>query len=99
MSHRVRTMFQGDLLPVFVVDVRDCNEVFDFDGWTLTFQMRGPVTRTGPAIGDDQGVITYVWVPGDTDVPGDYEVLFAGISPAGKPQTLVMEGVLRIEPP
>lgn len=99
MSDRTRTMGQGDLLPVFVVDIRDCDERVDFTGWTLTFQMRGPVMRTGAATGDDQGVVTYVWAPGDTDVPGEYGVLFVGISPAGKQQTFPVDAVLRVEPP
>jgi len=98
VTFRVRTMMQGDLLPEFVVDVSDCGDLFDFDGWTLTFSIRGPVIRTGPATGDDQGVLTYQWVAGDTDVPGEYEAVFVGVSPGGRQQTFLVEGMLRIDP-
>lgn len=92
-------IFVGDLLPTYVVDVRTCDGALDFTGWTLTFEMRGLVTVTGLASGDSAGVLTHAWVAGETAQPGDYEVLFHGTSPASKPQTFLVAGVLRIVRP
>jgi hypothetical protein len=96
---RVLEIPRGDLLPVYVADARTCDGQFSFIGWTLTFRMIGPVVVTGAATGDEHGVLTYAWVAGDTDLPGDYEPLFVGISPAGKPQTFRVSGIIRIVDP
>lgn len=100
-SGPVFEVFVGDLLPTYVADARDCDGPFDFTGWTLTFEMRGPVVVTGLAAGDGLGVLTHVWITGQTAVIGDYEVLFHGISPApeSKPRTFLVQGVLRISTP
>lgn len=92
-------LFVGDLLPTYVADARTCDGVFDFTGWTLTFTMYGPVTVTGSATGDDQGVITHEWVDGETDVPGEYAVVIVGISPGGRQRTFVVGGTVTISQP
>lgn len=99
MNCRVWEIVQGDQLPVFVADARTAAGPFDFTGWALTFTIAGPVTRTGAATGDALGVMTYVWAPGDTDIQGDYEARFTGISPEGKRETFRVEGVVRIVAP
>ena len=93
------TINQGDLLPVYIADVSSCSGQVDFTGWTFTFQIRGPVVRGGVATGDALGVLTYAWVAGDTDVPGDYEAVFFGVAPGGLPQTFPVESALRISAP
>lgn len=100
-GHPVLELVAGDLLPAYVADASDCDGPFDFTGWTLTFEMAGPVTVTGAATGDASGVLTYVWADGDTDIPGDYRPLFIGVSPApeSKPRTFVVDGVVRITAP
>lgn len=100
MSCRVWPIVQGDLLPIYVADAESATgSPFDFTGWTLTFVMAGPVERSGPATGDALGKLTYRWVSGDTDVQGDYEARFDGISPDGKPETFKVDGVIRIGAP
>lgn len=96
---RVFELWQGDLLPVYVVDVKTCAGEFDFTGWTVVFRMRGPVQVSGPASGDSHGVLTYVWAAGDTSVAGDYEPLFVGTSPEGKQQTFHVAGTVRVSVP
>lgn len=97
----VLEMFVGDLLPSLIADAKTCDGPVDFTGWTLTFEMRGPVAVTGLATGSSLGVLTHVWLSGQTATPGDYEVLFHGISPApeSKPRTFPVQGVLRISTP
>ena len=91
-------IFVGDLLPIYEADASSCAGAFDFTGWTLSFEMVGPVTVTGTATGNASGVLTHVWVAGDTSVPGDYQVIFHGISPAGARRTFVALGVVSILP-
>lgn len=86
----------GDLLPSLVVDVQTCTGGFDFTGWTLTLELRGPVQVTGAAAGTSEGVVTYDWVAGNTDFPGDYSVRIRGMSPTGRPRTFPVAGVVRI---
>lgn len=90
---------QGDLLPAYFADVTGVDGRFDFTGWTLTFQLLGPVVLTGPAVGSDAGELRHDWAIGETDVPGDYEVLFHGLAPDGRPQTFRVPETLRILPP
>jgi hypothetical protein len=100
-SGPVFTIYVGDLRPSYTVDVSDCDGPVDFTGWTLTFEMRGPVTVTGLATGDAFGAITHFWIAGQTDVLGDYQVIFHGVSPSpeSKPQTFVAAGVVSIVAP
>lgn len=91
---------QGDLLPIVEVAVTyQCNrQPFDFTGWTgITFTLEGPTTITGPATGDSNGVLTFVWGAGTTDVPGSYEGRFRGTSPDGKPRTFPTSGYIPVE--
>lgn len=94
----VTELVAGDLLPAYVADASDCDGPFDFTGWTLTFEMEGPVLVAGSAVGTADGVLIHEWVDGETDIPGDYRPVFHGISPApeSKPRTFVVDGVLRI---
>lgn len=98
---QVFPIIAGDLRPTYVADARTCDGPVDFTGWTLTFEMRGPVTVLGIATGNADGVLTHFWVDGETDVPGDYEVIFHGISPSpeSKPQTFLVPGVVRVIQP
>jgi hypothetical protein len=94
----VVTIYQGDLLPTYTADARSCSEAFDFTGWTMTFEMSGPVTITGAATGSSDGTLTYAWVAGDTDIPGEYAVTFHGVSPSpeSKPRTFVVPGMVEV---
>lgn len=92
-------IYVGNLLPEYIADATTCGMPFDFTGWTLTFEMRGPVTITGAATGTIDGVLTHNWVAGDTDIPGEYEVLFRGVSPSGRPRTFVVQGTVSIAEP
>lgn len=90
---------QGDLLPPFVADSTDgAGQPFDFTGWSLTFKMRGPVEVSGPAIGTANGVVSYGWVAGNTDVPGTYEAVIVGVSPPpeSKPRTFPTRGAVTV---
>lgn len=89
----------GDLLPVWTADSSAQGVVIDWRGWELTLELSGPVLVTRTATGNALGVITYSWVAGDTDVPGDYEVRIHGLSPNGKPQTFAVDGIVRIGAP
>ena len=86
----------GDLLPVWTAYAEAQGVAIDWRGWELTLELSGPVTVTRTASGNALGVITYAWVAGDTDVPGDYEVTLHGLSPEGKPQTFIVDGIVRI---
>jgi len=92
-------IYRGDLLPVFQADARTQDGPMDFTGWSLTFVMSGPVTRGGPATGDALGVLTYVWVAGDTDYLGEYEARFVGVSPEGKQETFPADVLIRVKQP
>lgn len=92
-------LYVGDLLPDYVADARTCDGPFDFTGWTLVFKLIGPVTIVGTATGTDLGVITHQWVSGETDVPGEYEVVIVGSSPAGRQRTFVAQGSVVISQP
>lgn len=96
-------LFVGNLLPAYVADAVECVDgtsgPADWQGWGLVFQLRGPVTITGIAAGDSDGVLTHDWVAGETDTPGEYEVLFVGTSPDGKPRTFKARGLVRISVP
>jgi hypothetical protein len=92
-------IFTGDLLPIYIADARDCDGPVDWTGWTLTYELRGPVTITGDVTGDADGRLTIVWEAGDTNFPGDYEVVIIGESPDGKPRTFVAQGYVRISVP
>lgn len=89
----------GDLLPTWIADAAIDGQAVNWTGWTLELVLRGPVIVSRTAQGDENGTITYEWVAGDTDVPGDYEVLVVGSSPDGKPQTFPVRGILRILAP
>lgn len=93
-------LFTGDLEPLFIADAkRICDPVsgpVDWTGWALSLELRGPVVVTGAIIGTSLGVLTYSWVAGDTDIPGDYEPLVHGVSPQGKQRTFRIHGVVRI---
>ncbi len=99
MNCRTWEIVQGDQLPVFVADARTTAGPFDFTGWSLTFVMAGPVTRTGAATGDALGVMTYQWAIGDTAIQGDYEARFVGVSPEGKQETFRVDGIVRVVAP
>lgn len=113
MSHQVITVTQrevpilelavGDRLPAYVADGRTCDGRQNWTGWTLTFQMRGPIDVTGSTtvVGDNLGTLTYTWGAGETDTPGDYEVVIHGISPSpeSKQRTFLVRGVVRIYVP
>jgi hypothetical protein len=86
----------GDLLPLYIVDARGCDGVVDWTGWTLIIEFSGPVIVTGTATGTELGVITYEWQAGDTDIPGDYEVLIRAENPEGLPRTFRIPGIVRI---
>lgn len=92
-------VYVGNLLPSYVADATSCGTPFDFTGWTLTFEMRGPVVVSGSATGTADGVLTHDWIAGETDQPGEYEVLFHGTSPTGRPRTFVAKGSVSILEP
>lgn len=94
----VLDIIAGDLLPGVAASARSCSGRFDFTGWTLTFEMRGPVVVTGSAAGDALGNLTYAWASGNTDFPGEYELIFRGVSPTpeSKTRTFVVSGTVRI---
>lgn len=94
-------MVAGDRLPVLAAKATGgpcCGGPFDFTGWTLTFELRGPVNVTGggAVAADAQGNLTYTWAAGDTDWPGEYEAIFHGTSPDSKPRTFLASDVVRI---
>lgn len=101
LTVRARTchVFVGDLLPAFMADVAEDGRPFDFTDWSLTFTLSGPVTVSGAASGDDEGVLSYSWLSGQTATPGDYTAYFTGTSPDLKQRTFEVEGVFRIQPP
>jgi hypothetical protein len=90
---------QGDLLPAFNVDVEtDDGTEFDLTDWTLTLEMSGPVEVTGSASWAAGEGLTYAWAAGDTDVPGVYQVVIRGVSPAPEslPRTFPTRGALTL---
>ncbi len=92
-------IFRGDLLPIFEADARTPDGPFDFTGWSLIFVMTGPVTRSGAAAGDSNGLMSYVWAAGDTDYLGEYEARFVGTSPEGKQETFPVDVLIRVVAP
>lgn len=88
---------QGDRLPDFEADVEaDCGEPFDFTGWTLVFQMSGPVEVSGTALGTAAGVVSYAWSAGDTVVPGAYAATIIGTSPEALQRTFPTRGAITV---
>lgn len=92
-------LYTGDLLPDYIADARTCDGGFDWTGWTIVFKLIGPVTIVGVATGDEDGVLTHEWQAGETDVPGEYEVVFVGTSPVGRQRTFVASGLVVIITP
>lgn len=94
-------MFAGDRLPDLLVDVAEDGRPLDFTGWTVTVQVDGPVSSTGPSLSTAPGVIARAWQAGETDFPGDYAVILYGTSPAPQSyqRTWTAEQALRIEQP
>lgn len=93
------TIAQGKTLPDVIADASSCDSgAFDFvtDAWTLTFVMTGPTDITGAATGDALGVLTYIWQPGDTDIPGTYEAHFDGVRGDGKTARFPTSGSMTI---
>lgn len=95
---------QGDTLPrleglATYKDRFDKIRAFNFTGWTnLTFTMiKGATTVTGAATGNEAGLLTYQWSPGDTAIPGRYLGTFHGTSPEGFEQTFPTKGSIQID--
>lgn len=87
---------QDNTLPPLVLDVAECGDEFDFEGWTLTLRMSGPAEVSGAAIGSADGVVLYEWVAGDTAVPGVYEAVIDGVSPTGGTRTFPARGAVTV---
>ena len=95
----------GDELPVLRVratylDATGNPQPISFTGWSgLTFlaTAAGLPSITGPAMGDDNGVLSYQWNPADTDAAGTYEGKFTGLDPSGFQQTFPTKGFITIE--
>lgn len=72
------------------------------EGVTAEFKMRNAKTKALVTTGGDvsaapTGRLTYVWGPGETDTPGNYEAQFVLTFVTGKVQTVPKFGFINVQ--
>lgn len=85
---------KGDLFPTLITTLEyDDGSPVDLTGYdALEFSMRWPDRPDTPIIGGaptiigdpENGVVEYVWKPGETDIPGVYQAKWRVTYPEGK---------------
>jgi len=89
---------RGDLLPALTATLKDhTGTPANLTGYTamqLRYRLPGGAVTTKTATISDapNGVVSYAWGAGDTDVAGTYEAEWRGTGPAGKQQTWPTNG-------